>query len=100
MSAIETIAKRRELELQADVTHENHTAPCAPWLRSQLAEAIAGEGFPVLELPSGAGHDGMAMIDIADVGMLFVQCRAASATIRMSMWSLPTSMPRRVCCCG
>jgi allantoate deiminase len=75
MSAIETIAKRRELELQADVTHENHTAPCAPWLRSQLAEAIAGEGFPVLELPSGAGHDGMAMIDIADVGMLFVQCR-------------------------
>jgi allantoate deiminase len=72
---IETIAKRRELELQADITHENHTAPCAPWLRSQVAEAIAGEGFRVFELPSGAGHDGMAMIDIADVGMLFVRCR-------------------------
>jgi allantoate deiminase len=72
---IEAIAKRRQLELQLDVTHENRTAPCAPWLRGQVAEAIAGEGFRVFELPSGAGHDGMAMIDIADVGMLFVRCR-------------------------
>ena len=29
----------------------------------------------MFELPSGAGHDGMAMIDIADVGMVFVRCR-------------------------
>jgi allantoate deiminase len=72
---IEAVAKRRELELQLDVTHENRTAPCAPWLKSQVAEAIAGEGHRVFELPSGAGHDGMAMIDIADVGMLFVRCR-------------------------
>ncbi|MGH6738453.1 MAG: M20/M25/M40 family metallo-hydrolase, partial [Bradyrhizobium sp.] len=42
---------------------------------AQVAEAIAAEGFPVFELPSGAGHDGMAMIDIADVGMIFVRCR-------------------------
>ena len=73
---IETIAKRRQLELRVDVTHENPTAPCALWLRSQVAKAIAGEGFRVFELPSGAGHDGMAMIDIADVGMLFVRCRS------------------------
>ena len=72
---IEAIAKRRKLSLQVDVTHENRTAPCAPWLRSQIADAIAGEGYRVFELPSGAGHDGMAMIDIADVGMVFVRCR-------------------------
>jgi allantoate deiminase len=41
----------------------------------QVAEAIAAEGFRVFELPSGAGHDGMAMIDIADVAMVFVRCR-------------------------
>ena len=29
----------------------------------------------MFELPSGAGHDGMAMTDIADVGMIFVRCR-------------------------
>jgi allantoate deiminase len=72
---IENIAKRRKLSLQIDVTHENRTVPCAPWLKSQVAEAIAREGFRVFELPSGAGHDGMAMIDIADVGMIFVRCR-------------------------
>ncbi|MBR0856806.1 allantoate amidohydrolase [Bradyrhizobium liaoningense] len=72
---IEAITKRRQLALQLDVTHENRTAPCAPWLREQIADAIAAEGFSVFELPSGAGHDGMAMIDIADVGMIFVRCR-------------------------
>jgi allantoate deiminase len=72
---IEAIAKRRNLSLQVDVTHENRTVPCAPWLKTQVAEAVAAEGFPVFELPSGAGHDGMAMIDIADVAMLFVRCR-------------------------
>ncbi|OCK54367.1 allantoate amidohydrolase [Bradyrhizobium sp. LMTR 3] len=72
---IEAIAKRRELSLQIDVTHENRTVPCAPWLKAQVAEAVAAEGYGVFELPSGAGHDGMAMIDIADVAMLFVRCR-------------------------
>src|SRR4051795_6175480 len=72
---IEAVAKRRQLALQLDITHENRTAPCAPWLKDQIAQAIAVEGFSVFELPSGAGHDGMAMIDIADVGMIFVRCR-------------------------
>jgi len=72
---IEAIAGRRHLALQLDVTHENRTAPCAPWLKEQIARAIAREGLSVFELPSGAGHDGMAMIDIADVGMIFVRCR-------------------------
>lgn len=72
---IENIAKRRKLLLQLDVTHENRTVPCASWLRNQVSEAVAAEGFRVFELPSGAGHDGMAMIDVADVAMLFVRCR-------------------------
>jgi allantoate deiminase len=72
---IEAIAKRRKLELQLDVTHENRTVPCAPWLKAQVAEAVVAEGYPVFELPSGAGHDGMAMVDIADVAMVFVRCR-------------------------
>src|ERR1700733_12397100 len=58
---IEAIAKRRNLKLQIDVTHENRTVPCAPWLRAQVADAIAAEGHRVFELPSGAGADGMAM---------------------------------------
>ena len=72
---IETIAKQRQLDLQINVTHENRTAPCAPWLQNQIGAAIAAEGLRVFELPSGAGHDGMAMIDITDIAMLFVRCR-------------------------
>ncbi len=73
--AVETIATQRGLALQIDVTHENRTAPCAPWLQNQIGAAIAAEGHRVFTLPSGAGHDGMAMIDIADIAMLFVRCR-------------------------
>ena len=72
---IEAVAKRRKLQLQLDVTHENRTVPCAPWLKAQVAAAIAAENYSVFELPSGAGHDGMAMADIADIAMLFVRCR-------------------------
>lgn len=72
---IEEIVKRRGLQLDINVTHENRTVPCAPWLQQQIAAAVMAEGCPVFELPSGAGHDGMAMIDITDVAMLFVRCR-------------------------
>ncbi len=72
---IEAIAKRRNLALQIDVTHENRTTPCASWLQDQLAAAIARHRLPVRHLPSGAGHDGMAMIDLTDITMLFVRCR-------------------------
>jgi allantoate deiminase len=72
---IEAIARRRGLSLQLDVSHENRTAPCAAWLKQQIARAITAEDVCAFELPSGAGHDGMAMIDVADVGMIFVRCR-------------------------
>jgi hypothetical protein len=32
-------------------------------------DAVAGEGFRMFELPGGAGHDGIATIDITDIGM-------------------------------
>jgi hypothetical protein len=74
--------------------------PCASWLKSQVAEAIAGEGFRVFELPSGAGHGGMAMIDIAMLRCCSCDAAAASAVTRTSMSSKPMSTPVRACCCG
>jgi allantoate deiminase len=72
---IEAVAKRRELVSRIHMTYDNSTVPCAPWLKQQMADAISREGYRLFELASGAGHDGMAMIDIADVGMVFVRCR-------------------------
>ena len=42
---------------------------------AQLARAVESEGVRVLRLPSGAGHDGMAMKALADIAMLFVRCK-------------------------
>ncbi len=72
---IERIAKERNLVPQIDVTHESHTVPCADWLQAQISAAIAGQGHRTVALPSGAGHDGAAIADIADIGMIFVRCR-------------------------
>src|SRR6202047_1893534 len=63
---IEAIAKRRNLALQVDVTHEHRTGPCAPWLKAQMAAAVVAEGHPVFEMASGAGHDGMGGGGYAD----------------------------------
>ena len=42
--------------------------------RAARSAAGGGDGFaPVMQ--SGAGHDAMAMADVAEVGMLFVRCR-------------------------
>jgi allantoate deiminase len=37
--------------------------------------AVAAQGLRVRRLPSGAGHDGMALKAITDITMLFVRCR-------------------------
>ena len=40
----------------------------------QLDAAVGRAGIPVRRLPSGAGHDAMAIAPLADVAMLFVRC--------------------------
>jgi allantoate deiminase len=70
------IAQRRNVDLAITPLWEAKTSPCAPELQRQIASAIDREGIRVHHLPSGAGHDGMAIIDIAPIGMLFVRCKA------------------------
>jgi len=74
-SACEQIARRRNVSWTIAPLWEAATAACAPALQRQFAAAIEGEGLPVHALPSGAGHDGMAIIAIAPIGMLFIRCK-------------------------
>jgi allantoate deiminase len=73
--ALGAICARRGVGIEITPMHENRTAACAGWLMRQIGEAIAAEGLPVRELPSGAGHDGMALVELTDIGMLFVRCK-------------------------
>jgi allantoate deiminase len=68
------IAARRGVELAIHGTQSSQAAVCAPWIMDQFATAVRAEGVRELRLMSGAGHDGMAMIRLADIGMLFVRC--------------------------
>jgi allantoate deiminase len=74
LAEFESIGRRRGVRIKATKVHEGDTAACAPWLMEQVAGAIEAEGLRVRELPSGAGHDGMAIIALAPICMLFVRC--------------------------
>ena len=74
LDAMQKIAQRRHVTLDIDQTHEAKSVRCASWLQDQLADAIAGSGLPVRYLPSGAGHDAMAIATLTDIAMLFVRC--------------------------
>jgi allantoate deiminase len=75
LSAFASICEQRHLSLSNHVMLESRVAQCAPWLMAQFEAALIAEGVAVRRLPSGAGHDGLAMIDLTDIGMLFVRCK-------------------------
>jgi len=72
---IEEIARTRNVGCRIETLQELGVAKCAPWLMQRFERAIAAEGIRVRKLPSGAGHDGMAMKTLTDIAMLFVRCK-------------------------
>ena len=76
VSECRTIARRRGVEVAMMLLWEAGTTRCDPELQRQFATAVAAEGVRVHHLPSGAGHDGMAITAIAPIAMLFVRCKA------------------------
>lgn len=69
------IAARRDVAIAVAPVWEARTAACAPGLQRQLSAAVHDAGVRVHHLPSGAGHDGMALTGLAPIGMLFVRCK-------------------------
>jgi len=74
-AAIAAICAHRGLVHTIEPVQANGVAECAPWLMTQMAAAVAADGHRVFHLPSGAGHDGQAIITLADICMLFVRCK-------------------------
>lgn len=75
LAEFERIAQRRRLNLNVERLQAQPVARCAPWLMAQLDAAVAAQGYRPHILPSGAGHDGMALQSITDIAMLFVRCK-------------------------
>jgi allantoate deiminase len=88
-AAFEKIAESRHLDLDMRSLHEAAAVPCDPGLADLIRDAVAAEGLSVLTLPSGAGHDGMAVAAIAPIAMVFVRCRGGISHNPAEFASLP-----------
>lgn len=69
------ICTRRQVAFDWQLVQEHAGVACDPFLAQQCAQAIEKLGYPVLSLPSGAGHDAVVMSTLTDVAMLFVRCK-------------------------
>ena len=69
------IAAERGLTLDWQPVQTHAATPLDPGLRVLLAAAVRAAGFPALELPSGAGHDAVALAPVMPAAMLFVRCK-------------------------
>jgi allantoate deiminase len=72
--SLKDICARRGIKADVRPTHDAKAVRCDARLRRALSVAIAAQGLRALDLPSGAGHDAMAMADLCPVAMLFVRC--------------------------
>lgn len=69
----QSIATKRQLECLIDWTHEAPAVPCDTQWVERFETLFKNNGLTPLKLPSGAGHDTMAMAAICPVSMLFLR---------------------------
>lgn len=74
LSEAEQIAARRGLRFSAEQFYAIHATTCDAALQTHLRESVAAVQGRSLSLPSGAGHDAIAIAERWPVGMLFVRC--------------------------
>lgn len=73
------IAARRQVMLDFAQTYDQPAVTCDPHLAALWDSAVQAQGFRPFRLPSGAGHDGLAMTALCPVSMLFVRCRGGTS---------------------
>jgi allantoate deiminase len=73
--AFREIAVRRGVTVDVERSYKAKGCACTPRIMDGIETAVVAEGITPLRLFSGAGHDAMAMVDITDIGMLFVRCK-------------------------
>lgn len=69
------IARKRHIKHHWKLIQKNIRVQTDPEYNRLLADAISESGFKVMELPSGAGHDAVALAESTGVAMLFVRCK-------------------------
>lgn len=73
-SSAEQIAQARQLTLGWELVQASAAVQCNIRLAELLAQAVEAGGIRAHRLPSGAGHDAVALAALVPVAMLFVRC--------------------------
>lgn len=71
----QAIAERRHLQFSAETFYRIAATACDAGLQQILRDAVSEVQGRSLTLPSGAGHDAIAIAERWPVGMLFVRCQ-------------------------
>ena len=71
----EQIGAARRVSLSWQAVQASNAVQCDARLAGLLGQAIEAQGYPAQALPSGAGHDAVAIAAITPVAMLFVRCK-------------------------
>jgi len=74
MDACRAIAQERGVAFAEERFVDTPATPMDAHLVAALVEGAKRAGASAIELPSGAGHDAVAMAALGPVGMLFVRC--------------------------
>ena len=74
LHALQTLAESGGVALTIEPLHAAPAVTCDSRLQALLAKSVAAQNLPAPHLPSGAGHDAMAMAALCPVGMLFLRC--------------------------
>ncbi|WP_192458969.1 allantoate amidohydrolase [Musicola keenii] len=71
----QTIATTRGCAFNAEEYYRIAATPCDSALQQRLSDAVMAVQGRNMQLPSGAGHDAIAIAERWPVGMLFVRCK-------------------------
>lgn len=72
---IEEICEKRVIEFEARLLQRNDPVSCSKVVRDAASLACGELGIGSVELPSGAGHDGMQLTGICPMGMILVRSK-------------------------
>ncbi|MGI9492041.1 MAG: allantoate amidohydrolase [Geminicoccaceae bacterium] len=72
---LQAIAEQRNVDLDVEQFYEAAAASCSPKLIGELEAAFGRSGIRPFLLPSGAGHDGQAVVALCPIVMLFLRCK-------------------------
>ena len=88
LSQAKDICLQRGLTLQVEILQRVPPAPCSPELINIIAESCRELGITELQMPSGAGHDAMQIVNLCPIGMIFIRSQNGISH-HPAEWSTP-----------